>query len=369
MVGHLTYLSDESLGQRFGRKLQERDQFEYDFSHEFEVESYLDYKGRQFAEQFDANAYLYITKAMDYYDLNGRAGGLAAAFGPSHAKFLLVSFTSDWLYPSRPVEGDRQRPHAGRQRRLLRGDRQPARPRLVPDRNRAADAHHQFVPGQREAAPAMSAQQSARPHIDYDEIVKLVPPGSSVLDLGCGDGELLHRLIAAKQVRGRGVDIQESMIIESISKGISVFQGDLDEGLRDYATGSYEYVILNQTLQATHRPLLVLEEMLRVGKHAIVSFPNFGYYRVRLQFLFSGRMPVTRDLPYMWHNTPNIHLCTRKDFLDYCTGRGVTILNEIAIAKRGTISPLLANWRATEVLFVLSGTRPRNGAEGAEHPL
>ena len=101
MVGHLTYLSDESLGKRFGRRLQERDQFEYDFSHEFEVESYLDYKGRQFAEQFDANAYLYITKAMDYYDLNGRSGGLAAAFGPSRAKFLLVSFTSDWLYPSR----------------------------------------------------------------------------------------------------------------------------------------------------------------------------------------------------------------------------------------------------------------------------
>ena len=198
--------------------------------------------------------------------------------------------------------------------------------------------------------------QSTLPHIDYDEIVKLVPHGSSVLDLGCGDGELLHRLIAAKQVRGRGVDIEESMIIESISRGISVFQGDLDEGLQDYATGSYDYVILNQTLQATHRPLRVVAEMLRVGKRAIVSFPNFGYFRVRLQFLFSGRMPVTRDLPYMWYNTPNIHLCTRKDFLDYCTGKNVAILKEIAISKRGTISPLFANWRATEVLFVLSGT-------------
>lgn len=206
----------------------------------------------------------------------------------------------------------------------------------------------------------MNQHQSGRPHIDYDEIVKLVPAGSSVLDLGCGDGELLHRLIAAKQVRGRGVDIQESMIIESISKGISVFQGDLDEGLRDYATGSYEYVILNQTLQATHRPLLVLKEMLRVGKRAIVSFPNFGYFRVRLQFLFSGRMPVTRDLPYNWYDTPNIHLCTRKDFVDYCTSSGVIILKEIAISKRATIGPVLANWRATEVLFVLSGTKARN---------
>lgn len=100
MVGHLTYLSDESLGRRFGRRLQERDQFEYDFSHEFEVESYLDYKGTRFAEEFDANAYLYITKAMDYYDMNGREGSLAAAFAPCQAKFLLASFTSDWLYPS-----------------------------------------------------------------------------------------------------------------------------------------------------------------------------------------------------------------------------------------------------------------------------
>lgn len=205
----------------------------------------------------------------------------------------------------------------------------------------------------------MSDPHSGRPHIDYDEIVKLVPAGSSVLDLGCGDGELLHRLIAAKQVRGRGVDIQESMIIESISKGISVFQGDLDEGLRDYATGSYEYVILNQTLQATHRPLLVLTEMLRVGKRAIVSFPNFGYSRVRLQFLFSGRMPVTRDLPYMWYNTPNIHLCTRKDFIEHCNRARIAILKEIAISRRGTIRPWLANWRATEVLFVLSSSAAR----------
>ena len=105
MVGHLTYLSDESLGKRFGRRLQERDQFEYGFSHEFEVESYLDYKGTRFAEEFDANAYLYITKAMDYYDLNGRDGGLAAAFEPCQAKFLLVSFTSDWLYPSVQSKG------------------------------------------------------------------------------------------------------------------------------------------------------------------------------------------------------------------------------------------------------------------------
>ena len=200
----------------------------------------------------------------------------------------------------------------------------------------------------------MPAATSARPHIDYDEIVKLVEPESSVLDLGCGDGELLARLIAAKRVHGRGVELRESMIIESISKGISVFQGDLDEGLRDYANGSYDYVILNQTLQVIHRPDLLLVEMLRVGKRVIVSFPNFGYFPVRLQLLVTGRMPVTRDLPYSWYDTPNIHLCTRKDFIDYCVTEGVAILREIDISRRRTISRRLANWRAVEVLFVLS---------------
>ncbi len=203
----------------------------------------------------------------------------------------------------------------------------------------------------------MSATTPDRPHVDYAEIIDLIEPGSSVLDLGCGDGELLSRLTAAKSVRGRGVELQEAMIIESIARGISVFQGDLDEGLRDYATGSYDYVILNQTLQVTHRPTLVLEEMLRVGKRAIVSFPNFGYYRIRLQLLVTGRMPVTRDLPYTWYNTPNIHLCTRKDFIDYCASRGTTILRAIDIAKRGTIRPWFANWRATEVLFILANAR------------
>ena len=206
----------------------------------------------------------------------------------------------------------------------------------------------------------MPAVPPDRPHVDYDEIVKLVRPGSSVLDLGCGDGELLARLIAAKEVRGRGVELQESMIIESISKGISVFQGDLDEGLRDYASGSYDYVILNQTLQQIPRPMALLAEMLRVGRRVIVSFPNFGYYRVRLRFLVTGRMPVTRDLPYSWYDTPNIHLCTRKDFIDYCGAEDVTILQEIDISKRRTIGRRLADWRAAEVMFVLSCAPPQD---------
>ena len=197
-----------------------------------------------------------------------------------------------------------------------------------------------------------------RPHLDYDEILRIVEPGSSVLDLGCGDGRLLQRLRSERGVRGRGIDIGEEMIMECVNKGISVLQGDLNEGLEDYQSGSYDYVILNQTLQVTLRPTTVIKEMLRVGQRAIVSFPNFGNWRIRRQLLVSGRMPVTRDLPFRWYNTPNIHMCTRTDFVEYCARRGIRILREIAIAHGRRITLRWVNLRATEVIFILEGAPP-----------
>jgi len=192
-----------------------------------------------------------------------------------------------------------------------------------------------------------------RPHISYDEIVRIVEPESTVLDLGCGDGELLNRLITERKVQGRGVEIDEGMILQCIAKGISVFQGNLDEGLKDWGTKSYDYVILNETLQVIHSPILVLEEMLRVGKRAIVSFPNFGYYLTRLQLLGRGRMPVSRHLPYQWYNTPNIHLCTRNDFVALCSELGITIQTEIALRRDRRLALPFSNLFATEVLFII----------------
>jgi len=192
-----------------------------------------------------------------------------------------------------------------------------------------------------------------RPHISYDEIVRIVETGSKVLDLGCGDGELLHRLIKERRVLGRGVEIEEEMILQCIAKGISVFQGNLDEGLKDYGTKSYDYVVLNETLQVIRNPIMVLEEMLRVGKRAIVSFPNFGYWLTRTQLLVRGRMPVSRHLPYQWYNTPNIHLCTRNDFVAVCEDRSITILSEIGLRGERRIQHLPKNFFATEVLYIL----------------
>ena len=192
-------------------------------------------------------------------------------------------------------------------------------------------------------------------HFNYDEIVRLVRPGSSVLDLGCGDGELLDRLINRKQVRGRGVDREEAMIVQCIARGISVYQGDLDEGLKDYGSGSYDYVILNQTLQMVHRPVMLLQEMVRVGREVIVNFPNFGYAVNRMQLMFYGRMPVNRNIPYQWYDTPNIHFCTRNDFVALCAEMGIPILHEIALRRTHRVPPALRNLFATEICFVLRG--------------
>jgi methionine biosynthesis protein MetW len=189
----------------------------------------------------------------------------------------------------------------------------------------------------------------------YDEIVGLVDNDSTVLDLGCGDGELLARLVSARNARGRGVEIEEAMIRECLAKGISVFQGDLDEGLKEYATGSYDYVILNETLQALHEPVMLLQEMVRVGKHAIVNFPNFGYIVNRAQLFFQGRMPVNKDLPYQWYDTPNIHFCTRRDFVELCSELGIAVLKTIDLRHDRTVSPYLANLFATECCFMLKG--------------
>ncbi|HUX21411.1 MAG TPA: methionine biosynthesis protein MetW [Spirochaetia bacterium] len=203
-----------------------------------------------------------------------------------------------------------------------------------------------------------------RLHMSYDVIVQVVDSGSRVLDLGCGDGELLNRLIREKQVHGRGVELEEEMILRCISKGISVFQGNLDEGLKDYATKSYDFVVLNQTLQVIRNPVLVLEEMLRVGKKAIVSFPNFGYYVTRLQLMFNGRMPLNHQLPYEWYRTPNIHLCTHRDFVMLCKNLEIGILSEIALINERRLKGLPKNLFATEVCYVLE--RAANGNEGPE---
>jgi len=197
----------------------------------------------------------------------------------------------------------------------------------------------------------MSASLDGR--FSYEKIAQLVPNGSSVLDLGCGSGELLQILRERRQARGRGVEISEEMIRACIEKGISVFQGDLDAGLAEYHSQSYDYVILNQTLQMVHDPVGLLREMVRVGRHAIVNFPNFGYVWNRLQLTIGGRMPVNRDIPYEWYNTPNIHFCTRRDFVELCKMLRLDVERAIDLWRGRSVASCIANAVATQCCFVL----------------
>lgn len=166
------------------------------------------------------------------------------------------------------------------------------------------------------AAPeqARTSAGGLRGRSDFAVISEIIEPDSRVLDLGCGDGELLQWLAENKNVDARGVEISAVNVRRAIGRGVSVYQGDIDEGLADYPDQAFDYVILSQTLQETRAPLRVLREMLRVGRRAIVAFPNFGHWPVRLSLLFHGEAPRTRLFPYEWHDSPNIHFLTVRDF-------------------------------------------------------
>ncbi len=202
-------------------------------------------------------------------------------------------------------------------------------------------------------APAEGAANAAR----WQDVVleRELPPGVSVLDLGCGGGELLARLIAGRRVRGQGIEKDPEAVMQCLARGVPVFQTNLDGGLAGFPDRSFDYVVLEETLQTLRRPLAVLDEMLRVGRHGVVSFPNFGYAGVRLSLAAEGRMPVTADLPYRWHDTPNIHLFTLQDFLDWAEESRVRLVKAWARAD-GDIRPLAPddNLRAEEALCILA---------------
>lgn len=193
---------------------------------------------------------------------------------------------------------------------------------------------------------------------DLQLIAGMVEPGSRVLDVGCGDGALLECLVHDKGVVGRGIELSQAGVNACVTHGLSAIQGDADTDLKDYPSNAFDYVILSQTLQATRAPRAVLEHLVRIGQRAIVSFPNFGHWRVRLSLLVRGRMPVSQCLPDPWYETANIHLCTIQDFLGLCDELDIRVERALALDQEGRDKrihrPRWSNLLAEQGLFLLS---------------
>ena len=377
MLGHITYLSDESMRAKFGRTLRDAKEYSYDFGSEFSVETYLDYKGSRFVDRFDANSYLYITKAINYFDLPTQYGTLDEAMARVQSKLLVLSYSSDWLFPPYQSEDivyalTRQRKDVtycniesqyGHDAFLLEVDvmkglisgflayAMPGRTCCSP----GAPCPSPASCSSKRGAPRPQAPNSIYDgrRVDHDTIVQLIDDGARVLDIGCGDGELLCKLIAEKSVRGMGLELDQENLVACVERGISVVHADVDKGLSALPDQSFDYVILSMTLQVIQRPEFAISEMLRVGRRCVVSFPNFGHWKVRCKLLALGRAPVTRSLPFAWHTSPNRHVLSIKDFRRFCCERAIRIEKEIPLSSRGA-THIAPNLLADEAVFVIA---------------
>ena len=368
MLAHITYVSEDSLDLKFGRALIENQanppmqEVHEPFQPAFAVESYLDYQGQQFVNRFDANSYLYLSKALDTFDLaqDWGDGDLEKALHPLQAHTLFVAYSSDWLFPpkesrrlveaclkhGKPCAYIEQTSPLGHDAFLIETD--ALNPILAPFLQPDVVPTH-FVPLPNGASDFKE---------DLEVVLKLIEPSDSVLDLGCGQGDLL---LALRQRQGHthqlGIEQRESAVQDALSKGMSVIQGDMLPLLKQMPSKSYDVAVLHLALQSVEHPVAVLQEMKRVAKRCIIGFPNFGFLPIRLQLLLKGRMPNSNALPYMWYNTPNIHLFTLKDFttlsdeIGFKQARRIYRFNDQWQLRDHTAWGV--NWRASHAIYEL----------------
>lgn len=344
MIGHITYLSPEAMTQKFeADRLNPRD-VAVEFEKKFSVGSYLGYQGARFVERFDANSYVALSLAMDLFDFGGTPEELAAAFRPARCRWLVISFSSDWLFPpdqsrdivnalvanNAPVSYCNVQSRCGHDAFLL-----PNELEVYGEMMRGFLANlQQQANSETESKDELHGPTSIfRQHrLDYDRIVELIPSGASVLDLGCGSGGLLSRLRQGDHRRLVGVELDEKKILNCIGRGLDVVQADLNKGLGAFAKGEFDYVLLSQTLQTVFDVEGVLSEMLRIGRSCIVSIPNFGYLPLRRMLVEQGRAPKSGGvLHHEWYTTPNIRFFTIADFEDFCREKGICVHRRIAL--------------------------------------
>lgn len=339
-LGHITYLSAGMMAEKFGRQRRDEEGTEPGGSGakaEFQVESYLRYQGEKFTRRFDANSYLHISRAMDNFDLAESYGSIEEAFSRVKAKVLVVALSADWLFPAeQSVEIANALLRAGKRVSYCRLHAPHGHDAFLVDTRHLSGAIRAFLPwvirGSSRPIPDVSvATAGGSTRAELKTLLEMIRPGSRVLDLGCGNGALLSMLSEQRSVTGSGVDIDIDHVIDVIDRGHDVFQADIDGGLAAIPDGSYDFAVLSETLQVVRRPRFVLQEMLRVAREGIVSFPNFGKWSHRLRLCVRGLMPKGGALPFEWFDTPNIHLFTRNDFLELCRRDGIRIVDMVCV--------------------------------------
>jgi homoserine O-acetyltransferase len=345
MIGHITYLSQEAMTRKFEANRLEPREVAIEFEKTFSVGSYLGYQGTKFVERFDANSYMALSLAMDLFNLGVTPAELAATFNRVRCRWLVISFSSDWLFlpeQSRDIVNAllanqgavtycNVQSSCGHDAFLLPDDfpiyGEMMRAFLV---NLTGAERAKTAEGDTEIHGPTSIFHQHR--VDIDRIYELIPAGASVLDLGCGSGGLLARLKQHKHRRLVGVELDETKILTCVSRGLDVVQADLNKGLGAFAADAFDCVVLSQTLQAIYDVEGALTEMLRVGRTCIVSITNFGYHRLRKMIAEEGRAPKTGGvLHHEWYNTPNIRFFTIADFEDFCRAKNVRIHRRIAL--------------------------------------
>lgn len=372
MLGHITYLSPESMRKKFDANRLQTREFATEFEKRFNVGSYLAYQGDKFVERFDANSYAKLSLAMDLFDLGKSPKELSKNLSRSDCRWLIISFTSDWLFPpeqsqelthsliglGKPVSYCNIVSNCGHDAFLL-PDELPIYGGLV----------HSFLENLGNGAPkdiedddlyvhspASIFGALRRPRIDYDQIVKLVQPSASVLDLGCGRGSLLVKLrrIGARNLMG--LELNQEDVLYCLQRGLDVVQADLNKGLAPFSDSQFDYVVLSHTLQAVCDVEPLIADMLRVGRKSIVSFPNFAYHKLRKVLGEQGRSPVSSGiLRHEWYNTPNIRFFTIADFEEFCRKRNIRIYERIALdTEEGCVVTKEANLLADMAIFVIS---------------
>ena len=367
MLGHITYLSKESMNEKFEIDRNSPRNISTSFEKKFSVGSYLAYQGEKFVERFDANSYVTLSTALDLFDLGSNKDILAKNLSKSHCEWLLVSFSSDWLYPSfqsldivealisrsKKVSYCNVRSNAGHDAFLLPDDIKHYG-ELTSSFFRNLHSKNKTINDSKKLNSTVKIGLNNR--IDFKYIAELIPRNSTILDLGCEKGELIEQLNSIGISNSLGVEINQQNVISCFTKGINIIHSDLDSRLEKFYDSQFDIAILSQTLQSIKNVEKILKDMTRVSKSSIVSFPNFAFKPMREMFFNEGKAPkISGWYGYNWYDTPNIRFPSINDFLDFCKEKDIIIKKSLYLDtvnnKEITENP---NLNADSAIFVIS---------------